>query len=241
MFLDWFILCLIVILPILVAISGKRKTLRQPSNRFLYYAKDIIFSVVILAIFFLLKPSIYHPLDFSTIEKGFSVSEAVLSGIIPIFFITFLLSFTPWTGDYPKDITDAKELFGYPISYLPTTAKQYILFVCYIVVGVFFEELICRQFMFYSLNKTLHLNGDVLVIVSSLIFAIGHFYQGWKGILSSFVLGLLLGKIFLLKETLAYPIVLHLVLNLTIVVLAFRRMKDLKKINHNFQDNSLKD
>jgi membrane protease YdiL (CAAX protease family) len=232
MLLEWVILFLLVMIPIVAAVKGKRKKELQLSNKSLFYLKDIIVTVILLAVLFLLKPSVYYPLTFSPIDKGVYIREEVLSSIIPIFFIPFVLAFTPWNNLYPKDIIAAKELFGYPISYLPNTTKEYLLFVCYITVGVFFEELICRQFMFYSLNTTLHVSGDILVVISSLLFAIGHLYQRWKGILSNFVLGLILGKIFLIKGTLAYPIVLHLFLNLTISVLAFRRLKDLRKINY---------
>ena len=232
MMLEWIILFLLLILPVVAAVNGKRKKALQAQSRVRYYLKDIVVSVILLAIFFGLKPSIYFPLDFSLIDKGVNISEGIISGIIPIFFIPFLFSFTRWDNNYPKDITTAKELFGYPISYLPNTSGEYFLFVCYIIVGVLFEELICRQFMFNSLNATLHLSGDALVVISSLLFAVGHLYQGWKGILSNFVVGLILGKILLIKGTLAYPIVLHLFLNLTIAVLAFRRLKDLRKMNH---------
>ncbi len=81
--------------------------------------------------------------------------------------------------------------------------------------------------MFHALHATLHLDGDALVVVSALFFAVGHFYQGWKGVLSNLILGLILGKIFLLKGHLIYPMVLHLALNLTFVVLAFRRWSGL--------------
>jgi membrane protease YdiL (CAAX protease family) len=97
----------------------------------------------------------------------------------------------------------------------------------YILVGVLFEELIARLLMFHALHATLHLDGDALVVVSALFFAVGHFYQGWKGVLSNLILGLILGKIFLLKGHLIYPMVLHLALNLTFVVLAFRRWSGL--------------
>ncbi|RYY50372.1 MAG: CPBP family intramembrane metalloprotease [Chitinophagaceae bacterium] len=196
MLLDWIILILLIILPTVAAVNGKRKKAHQPSSKFRFYLKDIIASIILLSIFLVIKPSIYYPLDFSTIDKGVIISEEILSAILPIFFVPFVLSFTPWNNNYPKDITTAKELFGFPISYLPNTTREYLLFVSYIIVGVFFEELVCRQFIFYSLNTTVRLSGDILVIVSALLFAVGHLYQGWKGILSNFVLGLILGDDF---------------------------------------------
>lgn len=233
---------MLITLPIAAAVLGKRKKALQPSDRNGFYIKDIIESIVILAIFFVLDPSLCRPLDLSRMDKGIDTA-GFLTGTIPVFLIPFLipfvLSFTPWTSNYPKDITAAKELFGCPVSYLPNTTKEYLVFVCYIIVGVFFEELICRQFMFYSFNATLHLEGDTLVVASALLFAVAHLYQGWQGVFSSFITGLVLGKIFLVRESLVYPIVLHLLLNLTIVVLAFRRIRDLKKIGGNPQDVGL--
>ncbi|MER3472309.1 MAG: hypothetical protein C4330_13580, partial [Chitinophagaceae bacterium] len=82
-------------------------------------------------------PSIYYPLDFLNIDKGIIINEEVLSVILPIFIVPFGLSFTPWSNNYPKNITTAKELFGCPISYLPITTREYLLFVSYIIVGVF--------------------------------------------------------------------------------------------------------
>lgn len=238
MLIDWTILFLLVILPFVAAVNGRGKTAKQPASKFRFYFKDIISSIILLTIFFFLKPAIYNPLDFSVIDKGITIGDDVFSAIFPIFFIPFFLSFTKWNNYYPKDITTAKELFSCPISYLPNTTREFILFLFYIIVGVFFEELLCRQFMFYSLNATLNLNGDILVVVSALLFAVGHLYQRWKGVLSSFVVGLIFGKIFLIKGTLVYPIVLHLFLNLTIVVLAFRRLKDLRKINIKMQTST---
>jgi uncharacterized protein len=235
-FSQWIILTLLLILLVYFTISGRREKFQCPVNRFKFYIKGIIRIIVVLGIFFALDPHIYYPVDFLTIGKGVNISVDTISIIIPIFFIPFILSFTSWTKNYPKNIHGAKELFGYPISYLPNRYREYYLFVFYIISGVFFEELLCRQFMFHSLHTTLHLNADTIVVVSSLLFGIGHLYQGWKGILSNFILGLILGKVFLIWESLAYPIVLHLFLNLTITVLAFRRIKDIGKTSIDSQE-----
>lgn len=235
------ILCLLFFLPIAFVVNGIIKKKKKPNNRFKFYIKEIIVSISLLAVFLVINPSIFYTIDFSTIYKGFHISMEAISAIIPIFFLPFVFSFTSWDRNYPKDITVAKELFGYPIYYLPNTFIEYFLFVLYIIIGVFFEELLCRQFMFHSFNTTLHLNGDILVAISSLLFGIGHLYQGWKGVLANFIVGLLLGKVFLITETLAYPIVLHLFLNLTITVLAFKRLKEIRKTIQKPEDVSMAD
>lgn len=230
MWSDWIVFFFLIFLPIASAITGKHTKALQPTNKFRFYLKDIVVNSLLLTTLFFFKPSLYYLLDFTKIDRGYLINEEIIFGFIPIFFIPFFLSFTNWSNNYPKDILNAKELFGCPISLLPNSTKEYIMFVCYIVIGVVFEELICRQFMFYSFSTTLSLRGDILVIISSALFAIGHLYQGWKGILSNFILGLFLGKIFLVEGSLVYSIVLHLFLNLTITVLAYRRIKDLIKI-----------
>jgi len=226
---EWIILCLLLLVPLYAAFNGRRKKAVQVKNKFHYYFRYIFVCFGLLGIFYVLNPALYSPLNFAGFDKGVDIGDQIFIVVIVIFTTPLLLSLTPWNNYYPKDISTAKELFGYPVPLLPDTGREYLMFVCYIVVGVIFEELICRQFMFYSLNKTLHLNGDLLIVISSLLFAVGHLYQGWKGVLSNFLLGLVLGKIFLFYESLAYPIALHMALNLTITVLAFRRIRDLKR------------
>lgn len=228
MLLNWVVLCLLVFLPISFAGLGKRTAAKNSVKRVSFYLKDIIFTIALLGVFFILSPTLYFPIDFSIIPKGIVISEGVLSGFLTVFFIPFVLSFTSKGTIYPENIFTAKELFGWPLAFMPNSTREYLLFVLFILSGVLFEELIFRQFMFTSFNNLLHLAGDKLVLASSLLFSVAHLYQGWKGIISNFLIGLLLGKIFLVTESLAYPIVLHMALNSTLIVLAAKRLRDLK-------------
>jgi membrane protease YdiL (CAAX protease family) len=167
--------------------------------------------------------------DFYKVGKGFFVSDDILSQAEIIFYLPFFMSLLLKNYLYPKSIVTAKEVFGYPVQFLPNSYKEYFIFCLYIITGVVYEELLCRQFAFRAFNETLHLRGDTLLIITAAIFAIGHLYQGWKGLLSSFILGLVLGKFFQMKENILYPIVLHLIFNMTILSLSYRRLKDLCK------------
>lgn len=206
----------------------EQKKKQEPKDRVFYYWKDVITCIIFLLLFFILNPGIYKSLNFEKIGKGINISRDTLAAIMSVFLVPFILAFTPWNNFYPKDILSAKDIYGYPISLLPDNRSQLLLFNFYIIAGVVFEEMICRQFMFYSFNETLGLKGDILVISSSLLFAVGHFYQGWKGVIVTFLMGLVLGKIFLIKENILYPIGLHLISNLTISVLAYKRIKDIQ-------------
>jgi membrane protease YdiL (CAAX protease family) len=224
--LNWILLFVTVLLPVIAAINGKRTNNISPREKSALYLKDILVSALIVAVFLVLKPDIYFAKDYFQ-EKGFEVSDDIVSGLITIFMVPFFLALTPWNNYYPKR-TATKDLLGYPVALLPNDRNQWLIFTLYIVVGAFFEEFICRLCMFYFFFHAFHFTGDTLVVSSSLLFAAGHTYQSWKGIIGSLAIGLILGKIFLLKESIAYPIGLHLFLNLTLVVLAYRRLKDLK-------------
>ncbi len=229
MFIDWIVFVLLMILFLGFIMPGRRKGDAILISRTKFYLKDIAFSVVVVGFFMVLRASSFFPTEFQTTDKGILVGEEVMIIFFSVMTVPFFLSMTPWSDFYPKDIAAAKELFGFPVKYLPNTGKEFGIFTLYIINGVIFEELIARQLMFHTLSSTLQLNGDILVVVSAILFAVLHVYQGWKGVLSNLVVGLILGKIFLLRGNLLYPIVLHLALNLTLVVLAFRRWRDLRQ------------
>lgn len=207
-----------------------------------YYLKNTVFCIIALSGFYLLNKNLYHQIDFSLFHKGFHINEAVLSSLYSFFFVSFFLACLPFLPDSTiysrKNISEAKEVFGLPVTLMPSDYKQVFLFLVFIVTGVLFEELLFRQFLFYSFHRVFHLDGDILVIITSLLFSAGHFYQGFRGIILQFVTGFLLGKIFMLTENFIYPFVLHLFLNLTVVVYAIRRIHDLRKIEKAKEEQS---
>jgi uncharacterized protein len=163
--------------------------------------------------------------DFSTIDKGFFMDRDYIIMISSIFLVPFIIAFLPFDSNFPKDkIKDTKEIFCSETTLMPNTFGQLIPFAGFLIIGVVMEELIFRQFMFASFSSTLGIEGDWLVLFTAFLFAIGHFYQGARGMFSSFLLGLATGKMYLLTENIMLPIFMHLCINLTLVVYAVRRM-----------------
>jgi membrane protease YdiL (CAAX protease family) len=226
--INWIFTIWLIVWPIFLAITGVKSKKKLIKNKLVFYLKDTSVCLFILMLVYLINPIMYEKLIFSIVGKGIIVGKEIMSGIYPVFFIPLVFSLIRIGQYYQKETKVTDELFGYPSNYLPKSFKEYLFFSLYIIVGVIFEELICRQFMFFSFNKTLLLTGDVLLLISSILFALGHLYQGLKGFISSLVVGILLGKIFQMEENILYPIVLHMALNLTILVLSFRRIKHLK-------------
>lgn len=226
-----FITALLILLPILFAIKGKNLVNKEVKNRYRFYIKNIASDILLLLLFYILMPSLYDGYNFDELGKGFQYNELV-SAIPVVFIVPFFLTLFEHNNSYSKKSITQDRIMGFPIKYLPGNIKEFIIFNMYIIVGVIFEELLCRQFMFTSFYYTFFIKGDLLLIVSSLLFAIAHLYQGWKGVFSSFLYGLLLGKIFQFTETITLPILLHLVSNLTISILSYRRIRKMQAITN---------
>lgn len=223
---DWIILISLVGLPVAIGLRSRQTKNDTPLNRSRFYLQDVFINIAILLIYLALAPHLFSPLDFSLLGKGIEIPKHILSAVIPVFVVPLLLSLTPWDTTYPKEPAKTQELFGYPKAFLPTNFRECFVFFIYIVGGVVFEEAICRQFLFYYLNAQLGMQGDTLILISALLFSLGHLYQGWKGVFGAFITGVLLGKVFLIYETIKFPFFLHLLANLTVVVGSIKWIKN---------------
>jgi membrane protease YdiL (CAAX protease family) len=103
---------------------------------------------------------------------------------------------------------------------LPDTPAEARWFSVISVGAGISEELVYRGFLFYYLALWFpHINRLESALVTSLIFGVGHLYQGWKGILSTGIAGLFLAGLYLLSGNLLLPIVVHAVGDLQAVIL----------------------
>lgn len=72
------------------------------------------------------------------------------------------------------------------------------------------EELLFRGFLFYYLVLWFpHINRLECALLTSLIFGMGHLYQGWKGVLSTGVVGLVFASLYMLTGNLLLPMIVH--------------------------------
>lgn len=228
MFSDWFILLLLLAMSAFSVLHAKRRPDLLTFNKLQFYWKDAVSGIALCVFIFMVNPLLYWPLNFEALGTGILPGADIVSSVVPVFLVPLFLSFTPW-GAYPKDIRTATTVFGLPVHLLPDNFREWIVFaLVFIGGGVVMEELIFRQVVFYTLHATLGLQGDYLLVCAALLFASGHWYQGISGLFSSFWAGLLLGKLFQYSGTLWYPIALHLGMNMTVVVLAARRIRDLR-------------
>ncbi len=82
------------------------------------------------------------------------------------------------------------------------------------------EELVYRGFLLQYFHwSQFHLNLTQALIAASLIFGIGHLYQGVAGALSTVIIGFILGCLFLITGNLLLPMVLHALMDLRVLLM----------------------
>ena len=96
---------------------------------------------------------------------------------------------------------------------------QLALAVVLVVVVAVSEELIFRGYLINRL-RTATGNTAAAVALSSVIFALGHGYEGSLGVITVGVMGLIFSLIYLWRQSLVVPIVLHFLQDFVAIVLA---------------------
>jgi uncharacterized protein len=94
---------------------------------------------------------------------------------------------------------------------MPETPREFALFPLVGLAGSTFEELLYRGYLMWLLTPFAGLWWAVAL--SSLLFGLGHAYQGWFGILRSGLIGLGFGIGFALTHSLWWLIVAHVMVN----------------------------
>lgn len=96
----------------------------------------------------------------------------------------------------------------------PSSRQEwFVLLVLVLPIVAAFEELLFRGAMIGGLAVGVTVSPWVLVLLSSVVFALGHSLQGIGGLLAAGVLGLLLGGAFVIADSLVLVIVAHYVVN----------------------------
>ncbi len=104
--------------------------------------------------------------------------------------------------------------------FLPRTGEERAWFAAVSVTAGICEEIIFRGFLIRYLDALpLGLGLWGAVIASAVIFGINHGYQGWKGVIGTTLLALMLTALFFLTGSLLIPIVVHALLDLRILVI----------------------
>jgi membrane protease YdiL (CAAX protease family) len=126
---------------------------------------------------------------------------------VPVFLLvavalSIVRSFAPWLHNVPQN----------PLEGLIRTRLDAAAFGVVAVVGGGFREEIQRAFILRRFER--HLGGGwVGVALFSLVFGAGHTLQGWDVAIATSCLGAFWGAVFLVRRSIAAPVVSHSVFN----------------------------
>jgi membrane protease YdiL (CAAX protease family) len=102
---------------------------------------------------------------------------------------------------------------------LPTDEEEFRAFTVLCVTAGIVEELLYRGFLIWYLNAVLPLWAAV--VVSAIVFGLGHAYQGARGIVKTGAVGLAIAGLYLLAGSLWVPMVLHAAVDILQVRMMF--------------------
>jgi membrane protease YdiL (CAAX protease family) len=158
---------------------------------------------------------------------GAMVTAPVIAALTGLYLLVALLPLFQslrgprWRGAYAAAM---RRGFATLPGFLPNTGAERVAFILVSLSAGVCEEILFRGFLIRWLHGgALGLPLVGALAASSLIFGLGHAYQGFKGVLSTAVGGLVLGLLFLLSGQLIPAMVLHALLDLQVVYVLWPR------------------
>ncbi len=114
-------------------------------------------------------------------------------------------------------------LFDTAGALLPKTGRERWLFAALAVTAGITEEVTYRGFLNHWLTGVGGLGATGAVGVGAVIFGVGHWYQGWKGVLSTAFMGFAMGQLFLTTGSLWVPMLVHALIDLRVLLMLPKR------------------
>jgi uncharacterized protein len=107
---------------------------------------------------------------------------------------------------------------------LPESRGERRWFAAVGIGGAISEEMLFRGFLFYYIGTHVPAANDLeKAILTSVVFAAGHLYQGWRGLATSTAAGLILAALYISSGSLLLPVVVHAIGNLRGILIFSRR------------------
>ena len=219
------VLVLIVVMPLWDWYEIPRlKSSTEPRKKIRYYRKIAVALWICAAVATLMVGIVgiftirQMPGEISWLENG-SVGKVVAEGIAGGMLIAIMVpaALALWSENIREKAGKAAKKLAF---LLPSTGEErrWWWLVC-ITAGVC-EEVVYRGFLLHYFHVVpFHLSLTWALVVSSVIFGIGHLYQGVLGAVQTMVIGFIFGAIFVATGSLLVPMVLHAVLDLRVLAM----------------------
>lgn len=143
----------------------------------------------------------------------FTVVTLIISGLMLISSLrTIILSLT--CKKFREKMKSELESDGVAQNILPRTKKEKRQYVLLSFSSGICEELIYRGFMVFLLQSIfLETPIFIIVLITGVLFGLGHLYQGWQGVIQTGVVGAIFVCLFLVTNSLIPVMALHFISN----------------------------
>ncbi|WP_409305007.1 CPBP family intramembrane glutamic endopeptidase [Peribacillus sp. SCS-155] len=193
--------------------TRKLEVTQQERDRIAYF-KYVIYSEWTVALLIVAVVAVtsttFTDIGFSLPAENSSQSLGIMTGfLVAVFGTMFLMMKLPFYQRYQQKQAE-------PVSYLFPTGKLDKRFgiMAAITAGIC-EEIIYRGFLMHFLSSSpFHLEDLILGLTAAAIFGLAHYYQGWKGVLGTALVGFALSRVYVSTGSLLFPILLHIAIDL---------------------------
>jgi len=206
-----FVLLLFVVQPIQGAVSYRRYVAKvkagKKSDPARLYLETLAIEWAALAVLAIAWYVLGRPIaDLGFVQpdgNGFWIGAVVLILATGFMIYTWRRAIAMTQDEKDKEI----ESLGDLVYFLPRTARDYRHFVAVSITAGIVEEVLYRGFIFWYLAQIMPIWS--VVVVSSIIFGLGHSYQGVGGMVRVFLIGLAFGLFYVLTGSIWLPILAH--------------------------------
>lgn len=210
-----FMFLLFVVQPILGAWEFRRFIRRieagEPANRVGLYRQTMWVewtALTVLACAWFLTGRSFAELGFT---KPTGVGFWVGAGLVAL--VSAYLIFVWWQtrSMSPEEKAEHKESLGALRHFLPHGEREFSSFIRVSITAGIVEEVIYRGFVLWYL--LLVMPAWAAVVVSSVVFGLGHSYQGRKGMVRVTLVGAVFAVLYLLTGSIWVPVAGHILLD----------------------------
>jgi len=233
--IPWDFILILIVLGVLVPWRGAVRVRRlvaqpslAPSQRLALYGSTIALQWLIVALISWRSFSRHLSLD----DLGFVVSS-VWQTLSVTLLLTALLCVNQWAGlrriaRVPADKRGF--LFQFTQKIMPQTSTETCVFVALACTAGLSEEFVYRGFVFAVFSRALAdsaFAASVAMAASSAGFAMAHLYQGRRGLITAFVVGLLFSAVRVWSGNIIPAIAGHIGVDLVAGLCASRALRAL--------------
>jgi membrane protease YdiL (CAAX protease family) len=200
------------------------KASTEPRKKVRYYRK-IVFALWICALIAVLTTGFLTTFSIKTRpgeigwlqsdSRAVTIVEGITVGMLIAIFLPAI--FALWNDKLRAKAGRAAKKLAF---LLPSgkEERRWWWLVC-ITAGVC-EELVYRGFLVHYLHTfPFHVTLTLALIMASVVFGIGHLYQGWLGAVQTALIGFIFGVMFVVTGNLLLPMAVHAALDLRVLAM----------------------